>query len=559
MLSLRRLMFRLSVLLAALALLAAPLDVRAAPEVAKAAPSVPQASSASSTLEVSVDKAVSVTLSSPASSVFIANPEVADVQVMSPTSVMVYGKRTGQTTLMATDSRGDTLLHRTVLVRQNLDDLNMALRAVIPDNKIRVEAVPNGIVMTGEAKDPSAIEDARRLAMRYVPKESGEVINRVRLRGNNQIHIRVRFAEVSRDVDKRFGIDWESVGNIGGIAFGLMSGDAATVITSSGANLLGRTRPVTGSNQNDIISFSTQGNRYNINGLIDALANEGFVTILAEPNLTAMSGETASFLAGGEFPIPVPQSRDTITIEWKTFGVSLAFTPTLIGESRINLHVRPEVSQLSDAGAITLNNITVPALTTRRAETTIELASGQSFAIGGLLNNNQTQTVNKYPFLGDMPILGPLFRSTRFQNNQSELVIIITPYLVKPVTEEKLALPMDGFSAPSDTDRILFNRTTNSDPEARPVSGTPRAAYVEPMPTLEPQIPSAAPVAPVTPSLQESKAESAPARALPQSTPVFQAAPASSPKPSPKPLPKVASPVPLAPSAPSGPGGFIVE
>ena len=500
-----------------------------------------------SVLEVPVDKGIPLTLSAPAASVFIANPDVADIQVMSPTSVMVYGKKTGQTTLMATDNGGQTLLHRTILVRQNLDDLQLALNAVIPGNKIKVNAVPNGIVLTGEAKDPGVVEDARRLAMRYVPKDGGEVINRIKVRGSNQIQIRVRFAEVSRDIDKRFGIDWESIGNVGGFAFGLMSGTAPAVL--GGANLLNRARPVTGTNTNDIISFSKSGSNYNINGLIDALAAEGFITVLAEPNLTAMSGETASFLAGGEFPIPVPQAQQTITIEWKQFGVSLAFTPTLIGEDRINLHVRPEVSQLSDAGAITLSNITVPALTTRRAETTIELASGQSFAIGGLLNNNQTQTVNKYPFLGDMPIIGPLFRSTRFQNNQSELVIIITPYIVRPANEEQLGLPMDGFSPPSDIDRIFKDRITNSDPQARTMSGTPRAVRTDEAP-----LPIASPVTPVTPARPALQDDPLPGGDTRMSLPVSPVA--ADPAKSSATVRPVGQ---AAPANPAGPGGFIVE
>jgi pilus assembly protein CpaC len=193
-----------------------------------------------------------------------------------------------------------------------------------------------------------------------------------------------------------------------------------------------------------------------------------------------MSGEAASFLAGGEFPIPVPQG-DNISIEWKEYGISLTFTPTIVGGNRINLHVRPEVSQLSDVGAVTLNSIEVPSLTTRRAETTVELGSGQSFAIAGLLNNSQTQSVKKFPFLGDVPILGSLFRSTRFQNDESELVIIITPYIVEPTTEEKLALPTDGFSTPSDTDMLFKLRNTNSDPNAPVMSGPPRAKKIEPV------------------------------------------------------------------------------
>ena len=480
----------------------------------------PFTANASDRLNVAVDHGTPLNLDTPATSVFVANPDVADVQVVAPTSIMVFGKRTGQTSLIVSDSNGHVLLQRTIMVTQNLDDLRLALNAILPGNKIRVNTVPNGIVLTGEAHDISMVEDAKRVALRYVPKD-GVIIDRITVKGSNQIQIRVRFAEVSRDVDNRFGIDWQSLGNIGGFAFGLASG-ASVLDGANMASVLGVNRPTSGSNTNDVISLKHAGGHFNVNGLIDALAQNGLVTLLAEPNLTAMSGETASFLAGGEFPIPVPQSQSTTTIEWKNYGVSLAFTPTIVGEDRINMHVRPEVSQLTSVGAITLNSIVVPALTTRRAETTIELASGQSFAIGGLLNNDQTQTVNKYPFLGDMPILGALFRSSEFQNNQSELVIIITPYIVKPSDEQHLALPTDGFSPPSNTDQFFKARITNSDPDARTLSGKPQAAQVDaPSKTTESPVPEAAPIAPVT------------------STPAMS--------------------LPAQPSQPAGPGGFILE
>jgi len=182
------------------------------------------------------------------------------------------------------------------------------------------------------------------------------------------------------------------------------------------------------------------------------------VTVLAEPNLTALSGETASFLAGGEFPIPVAAEDNQIEIEFKEFGISLAFTPTVLSPNRISLRVRPEVSELSENGAITVNGLTIPALATRRAETTVELGSGQSFAIGGLLSNGVQNSVSKFPGLGDLPVLGTLFRSQRFQTNETELVIMVTPYLVKPVSEPILASPVDGYKAPSDIERILEGR-----------------------------------------------------------------------------------------------------
>ena len=490
-------------------------------------------------LEVMIDKSVPVNFETPAASIFIANPDVADIQVISPTSVMVYGKREGQTTLRITDGNGKDLIYKTVMVTQNLADLREALRTVIPGSNIKVESIPNGVVLTGYASDNSAIEDARRLAARYLPKDGGDIINRVRVKANNQVQLRVRFAEVSKDVDKRFGINWENVVSSGLFTFGVATG--ADFITAGSTAL---TRTTMGNDTNDAFATSFNNKHVSVNGMIDALAKDGLVTILAEPNLSAMSGETASFLAGGEFPIPVPQSGDTITIEWKNYGVSLAFTPTIINDSRINLHVRPEVSQLSDTGSITLNNIVVPALTTRRAETTVELNSGQSFAIAGLLNSQQTQAVNKFPFLGDVPVLGPLFRSTRFQNNQSELVIIITPYIVRPSTEEQLALPTDGFSAPTDADRILRLRQTNSDPDARPISGPARAVRVENPIADESPAPTAMPLPPVT-AVQET----APYKPASVAAPIT-AAPMSTPS---KALTKAKKP------APAGPGGFIVE
>jgi pilus assembly protein CpaC len=193
-------------------------------------------------------------------------------------------------------------------------------------------------------------------------------------------------------------------------------------------------------------------------GTLDLLENDGLVTTLAEPNLTALSGETASFLAGGEFPIPVSQSLGAVTIEYKQYGVGLAFTPVVLGDGRISMRVRPEVSQLSDAGSVTLNNFVVPALTTRRAETTVELGSGQSFMIAGLLQNSNSNNIEKAPFLGDIPILGALFRSTKFRRDETELVIIVTPYLVRPVSGQ-LATPADGYRAPDDVQRNFLGQS----------------------------------------------------------------------------------------------------
>jgi pilus assembly protein CpaC len=270
----------------------------------------------------------------------------------------------------------------------------------------------------------------------------------------SQVHLRVRVAEVSRDVIKEFGFNWETLFDAGDFTFGFASG--RDLVNGSGSVLRG---PVSAGGDVPGIGFgSYNSSRASVNAAIDALAQEDLVTVLAEPNLTALSGETASFLAGGEFPIPIASDDDDIEIEFKEFGISLAFTPTVLSGNRISLRVRPEVSELSENGAITVGGLTIPALATRRAETTVELGSGQSFAIGGLLSNGVQNSVSKFPGLGDLPVLGTLFRSQRFQSSETELVILVTPYLVQPVDAPVLATPVDGYQAPSDIERILQGR-----------------------------------------------------------------------------------------------------
>ncbi|MGI9502883.1 MAG: type II and III secretion system protein family protein, partial [Geminicoccaceae bacterium] len=277
---------------------------------------------------------------------------------------------------------------------------------------------------------------------------------RTRVGAPTQVHLRVRVAEVSREVIKEFGINWETLFNSGNFTFGFASGRD---LISSGGSIF-RSPANAGGNAPCIGFGSFNSGSASVSTAIDALAEEGLVTVLAEPNLTALSGETASFLAGGEFPIPVASDDNEIEIEFKEFGISLAFTPTVLGRDRISLRVKPEVSELSDNGAITINGLTIPALATRRAETTVELGSGQSFAVGGLLSNDVQNTVSKFPGLGDLPVLGTLFRSQRFQTNETELVILVTPYLVSPVSDPILATPADGYQAPNDIERILEGR-----------------------------------------------------------------------------------------------------
>ncbi len=405
-------------------------------------------------LRIEINRGALVRLDTPADTVFVANPDIADIQVKSPRLIYVFGKRAGETVLYAVDANDNLLLNTRVVVDHNLQALRAAISSVAPGSGVNVSSAGDALVIDGSVRTATQAEDIRKLAVRFAPGD-GAVVNNLHVVAPNQVNLRVRIAEVSRDTLKQFGINWENAVKLGGFVFGLAQG--AKVIDDSGGNNNGKI--IVGNNGTNSIVGSFRSSHVDLNTVIDALANENLVTVLAEPNLTAMSGETANFLAGGEFPIPVAQSgtnAGAISVDFKKFGVSLAFTPTVIDGNRINLRVRPEVSQLSTVGSVTLNGITIPALTTRNAETTVELASGQSFAIAGLLQHNSQQDASKTPFLGDVPILGALFKSDRYQRNETELVIVVTPYLVKPVSANAVATPVDGLTPPTDVQRIFY-------------------------------------------------------------------------------------------------------
>ncbi|HLT02087.1 MAG TPA: type II and III secretion system protein family protein [Geminicoccaceae bacterium] len=398
-------------------------------------------------LTLEVRKGRVIRLPHPAATVFVADPEIADVQAQSASIVYLFGRRAGSTSLYAIDENDQLLLRTAVNVQHNLSGLRQAIGQLLPDSRVRANSIDGSIVLDGEVESPIQAQQLRELAQRFLGEDE-TVLFRVRVAAPTQVNLRVRVAEVSRDVLKEFGINWEALLQSGNFTFGLVSGRG---VTNQAGQFLRAPRA------NSAFGSWSSGDDF-VNAALDALAEEGLVNLLAEPNLTALSGETASFLAGGEFPIPIDSDDDGLTIEFKEFGISLAFTPTVLSSNRISLRVRPEVSDLSENGAITINGLTIPALATRRAETTVELGSGQSFAIGGLLSTDIESAVSKYPGLGDLPILGSLFRSTRFQRNETELVILVTPYLVRPVDEPVMALPTDGYRAPSDIERILEGR-----------------------------------------------------------------------------------------------------
>ncbi|MCG8359296.1 MAG: type II and III secretion system protein family protein [Kiloniellales bacterium] len=391
-----------------------------------------------------------IRLAKPAASVFVANPAVADVSIKSPRLLYVFGTATGETSLFAVDEQDNIVANLRLSITHNLSRLNAVLQRIDPAAGITATSLDGGIVLNGSVRNATISENAHRVAMRFIG-ETEEVINQLAVTAPNQVNLRVRIAEVSKELIEQFGFNWEAAfTGASDFLFGIATGNPVLAVSPFGAGTLSPsntgpflTRP--GLEGSSAFFRSTRGD-FDINGLIDLLDEDNLITVLAEPNLTALSGETASFLAGGEFPIPVPQRNGAITIEFKKFGVSLAFTPTIIGDGRISMRVRPEVSQLSNTGAVIIQEFQIPSLTTRRAETTVELGSGQSFAIAGLMLHNSQQDLDRVPGLADLPVLGALFKSDRFEREESELIIIVTPYLVRPAaSEERMALPTDPY------------------------------------------------------------------------------------------------------------------
>lgn len=392
-------------------------------------------------LSLGVSEGQLVRLDKPATSVFIADSEVADIEVMSPRLIYVFARKVGQTHLYAVDDDDQVVGSVQLTVGQNIGPLNPLIRRAAPNSSAAATGVGEGVEIRGDVQSPVEAADAQALASNYAA-EPEFVINRTRVTGSAQVNLRVRFAEVQRSAVQRLGINWNSLTSFGNFQVGLLSGNG---VFPAGAD------PGILASNGYLGSYRTGD--VNINVLLDALETESLVTILAEPNLTALSGETASFLAGGEFPVPVAGDNDSVTVEFKEFGVSLDFTPTVLNANRISMRVRPEVSQLSSVNAIELAgvNITIPSLITRRAETTVELGSGQTFAIAGMFQSTFDRSDETLPGLGSLPILGRLFQSVEFQRDETELVILVTPYIVQPVSDDSLSLPTDPIFGASRT------------------------------------------------------------------------------------------------------------
>jgi pilus assembly protein CpaC len=426
--------------------------------------------------------------------IFIANDDVVDVQMKSQRQLYLFAKAGGVTTVYASNKAGQVIWSANVRVGSNIDSVDQMLALAMPEAHISVATMgTNTVLLTGTVAAPEDSAEAERLVQAFVGEDTN-VISRLKTATPLQVNLQVRFAEVSRSLVREIGSNLLTRDNSSGMLFGVSRGNAAargisnlpgtiSGVPTAGLPVLDASKvlgvptgtiklpfdPVTGNfvvpgtqytfpvNTPGQTALNIAGHLFglDINAGFDLAERIGLVTTLSQPNLTALSGETADFLAGGEFPIPISQGLGTTAIEYKKYGVSLAYTPTVLANGRISLRVRPEVSELSSQNSVTLNGFQIPALTTRRAETTIELGSGQSFMIAGLMSNNSQNTIEKAPGLGDVPILGSLFRSTSFRKGETELVIIVTPYLVNPVDEKDVKLPTDGFQSPDEIARTV--------------------------------------------------------------------------------------------------------
>lgn len=475
--------------LAATASLALILAATAGP----ATQAIAQAAQGGSTVQLNTGRGRLVTLARPMTDLFVADDSVADVQVRSPTQLYIFGKKAGETTVSATAKGGQVVFASTVRVGNNYDSIGSMLQLAMPDAKIVATPMNGLVLLTGTVAAPADAAEAERLVQAYVG-DTTKVLSRLRSATPLQVNLQVRIAEVSRSFIKNVGVNIQSRDSTGGFKFGIAQGRGASTQFAPGGSLsTGFTAPAA-SGITQVTGGTTLGLAgrllgVDLIGALDLGETIGMVSTLANPNLTALSGETATFLVGGEIPIPLSQGLGAVSIEFKQYGISLAYTPTVLADGRISLRVRPEVSQLTSAGAVQLSGTTIPALTTRRAETTLELGSGQSMMIGGLLQNSTNNSISKTPGLGDVPVLGALFRSNGWQRNETELVIVITPYLVKPADRpDQIALPTDGYQEPNDIERVLLGKLSSG-----------KSGERRPVPTMAPPV-GPAPMAPVAPA-----------------------------------------------------------
>lgn len=399
------------------------------------------------TLDVPMNRAIVVESDDPFAELSIANPNIADISSLSDRTIYVLGKSPGLTTLTLLDASGKLITNVNVRVAADVSEFKERLRQILPGEKIEVRTANDGIVLSGTVSSSARLQRALDLAERYAPER---VSNLLSVGGVQQVMLKVRFAEMQRSVSKALSSS---------VALGGGDVSAETGTWLQGSNALGSPIAVDGSSTNGAIAFQFGVGSLQVGILLEALEKKGVVRTLAEPNLSALSGQEAKFLAGGEYPVPVSQEDGKISVEFKPFGIELAFTPRVVDGDLINLELLAAVSAIDTANGITVEGFNIDAFSRRETSTTVEMRDGESFAIAGLVQDDFRDNSSQLPWIGDIPILGSLFRSADYQRSQTELVIIVSAHLVTPTRGEALSLPTDRVKPPSEADLFLFGRT----------------------------------------------------------------------------------------------------
>jgi pilus assembly protein CpaC len=470
---------------------AAALSVAMATTATVAISAPAYAQKADNNVTLSIGEVHQLNLGSAITDVVVADPRVADVEVTSNKRVYILAKGVGITDVVATDANGRTVYRGKVIVGGNLSSLGQMFKLAMPDADITVSTINNVVLLTGTVAQPEDAAEAERLAVAFTATSNqgnasaSNVINRLKSATPLQINLQVRVAEVSRSLAKEISGNFATRDIDGPTGNGFLlpvqgAGRDFATITGGYPNVPRPDASLTTSYGLSQLSgaalIGAAGKLFGIDvaAAFDLSERAGLVSTLANPNLTTVSGETAEFLAGGRFPI-VTSSNNGVSVQYETYGINLTYTPIVLGDGRISLRVRTEVSDISSQGAVRVGGLEIPATTTRMAETTVELGSGQSMMIAGLLKNELGSSVSKTPGVADVPVLGALFKSNGWRRNETELMIVITPYLVKPVSDSNIVLPTDGLHSPNDAARALLGKTTDSGKSVQ-----------RPMPTIAP-------------------------------------------------------------------------
>ncbi|MEY8882023.1 type II and III secretion system protein family protein [Donghicola sp. XS_ASV15] len=408
----------------------------------------------SSTLEVPMNRAVVVESDVPFAELSIANPNIADISSLSDRTIYVLGKTPGLTSLTLFDASGTLISNVDVRVAADISEFKERLGQILPGENIEVRTANDGIVLSGVVSSTARLQRALDLAERYAPER---VSNLMSVGGVQQVMLKVRFAEMQRTVSKSLS---SSVSLSGGKNVSVFGGTGNYNNSGEVANALSGITPATNEN-NGALLFGFGAGSVEVGILLEALESKGMVRTLAEPNLVALSGQEAKFLAGGEYPVPVSSVDNYVTIDYKPFGIELNFIPRVVDKDIINLELEAAVSAIDASNGYSVNGFEIDAFQRREASTTVEMRDGESFAIAGLLKDDFRDLNGQVPWLGDIPVLGALFRSAEYMREQTELVIIITPHLVTPTRGEVLALPTDRIKPPSEEDLFLFGRVAS--------------------------------------------------------------------------------------------------